>query len=301
MSDALDLLARDLANPADAGGIALLLELWRHVDMTIHCRRPLDLEDHPDLPVRIRGGFGQALARVPPPVTHRNDPFNRPAPFSVLFGDFNDARGQVLAKPFVIDVDVRQSEVVVRLRLIGRAMFWANQARDALIEALDGGVAIKSGSPHRVVLEPVEMETEFVDGIPWPRATREVVMLLRSPMAIRSGRAVGLAIPALAHSLLQRAVALAAWQGLALAVDRADVASSIGACEFDTSAVLPVNFERNSRRQPGRPIPVVGWLGRIGLTGHLEPIAPYLALGTVMHAGSHAALGLGRYDLAVYG
>lgn len=40
-----------------------------------------------------------------------------------------------------------------------------------------------------------------------------------------------------------------------------------------------------------------GLTGLLRLEGDLEPLMPLLHLGQHVHAGSHAALGLGRYDL----
>lgn len=301
MVGSLDTLAHDLAQPAETGGISLLLELWRHTEITVICRRPLDLEDHPDLCVRVRGAFGQSLAGMSPPVNHRRDPFGRPTPFAVLFGNFQDGQNRPLPKPFVLDVDWAARNVVVRLRVVGRAMFWSEQARLALIAALARGVSIKSESRHRVVFEPEEVWTEVVDGIETVAASREARLLLRSPLAIRSRDAVTLDARSLVNSLVARAEGLAAWQGQSLTVERELMTACGRTANLDVRDLYCVRFQRHSRRQQDRTIPVVGLLGSLGLVGPIEPLAPYLVLGSHMHVGSHAALGLGRYELAVYG
>ena len=119
----LSALQESLASPEDSVDLSTLAELWQCVDIRVVCRRPSDLEEHPDLAVRIRGAFGRALAQLPPPIIHRADPFRRPPPFAILFGDYVDERNAPLPKPFVIDADVkkqrrhrRASVLVARVR-----------------------------------------------------------------------------------------------------------------------------------------------------------------------------------------
>jgi CRISPR-associated endoribonuclease Cas6 len=46
-------------------------------------------------------------------------------------------------------------------------------------------------------------------------------------------------------------------------------------------------------------IPVLGLLGTLSLHGDLERFVPYLQICEAMNAGSHAALGFGRYRLSL--
>lgn len=301
MPDAMSLLRASLRDPPVAGDVGLLLDLWRQVDFRIVCRRPADLEEHPDLPVRMRGAFGQALMTMPAPVSHRFDPFGRPRPLDIFFGDFTGFGGGVLPRPFVIGADVLGDHVLVRLTVFGEAAFWAVQARDAMIAALTGGISIRAEGRMRVVFDPIEIESEVVDGLSAPQAERDVTLLLKSPLVIRANRSARFGAIPLANSLLARAEGLARWQGVALSVDRGEVRHSAEALRVHTDDLYPVRFQRHSKRQEGREIPVLGLLGRIGLNGPLAPLMPFLAIGSVAHTGSHAGLGLGRYDVAAYG
>lgn len=299
--DALQEIVASLRQPGDAGPIELLLELWQHDETRIVCRRPRALEFHPDMAVRIRGAFGRALAELPPPVVHRHDPFSRPPAFKVLWEAFRDEVGRELPKPFVIDVDIGGNEIIVVLRVFGLAQYWAGLARDALLMALDGGVSIKTDSKIHVQFEPLSWTSRRVDGLDCPRIARDAVLLLSTPLAVRHGSAIGLSARSLFHSAFVRASGLARWQGLRLLADSGAIGSLAEHMHLEADALFPVRFSRHSRRQPGREIPVMGLMGRLGLQGPLEALTPYLAIGAVAHIGSHAALGLGRYDLLGYG
>ena len=294
-------LAESLSAPHQSGGLPLLLETWHHDETEIVCRWPNDLEDLPDLAVRIRGAFGRVLAELPPPIVHRYDPFGRPAPFAVLFGDYLDERRTTIAKPFVIDADVIGTEVVVRLRIFGAAMFWAAQARDAMLMALARGVAIRSESRHKVAFEPLSCNTRRIEGLPLPPVTRDAALRFVTPLVVRNGSLLGLSPRSLVNSLIARAIGLSRWQGLALTMDHAELQLRAEAITLDISGLMPVRFQRHSRRQPGHPIPVLGFAGKLGLQGPLTDIAPLLAVSAVAHVGSHAALGLGRCDVFAYG
>jgi CRISPR-associated endoribonuclease Cas6 len=300
MPSAFD-LAETLSAPYLSGGLDLLLETWRHDETEIVCRLPHDLEDHPDLAVRIRGAFGRMLAELPPPIVHRYDPFGRPAPFAVLFGDYIDARGTMIPKPFVIDADVIGTEVVVRLRIFGEAMFWAAQARDAMVMALAQGVSIRSESRHKVAFEPLSCSTRRIEGLAPPCITRDAALRFVTPLVVRNGSLPGLSPRSLVNSLIARAIGMARWQGLALELDHAELQLRAEAITLDVSDLMPVGFRRHSRRQPGNPIPVLGFAGKLGLQGPLIDISPLLAVSAVAHLGSHAALGLGRCDVFGYG
>ena len=297
----LDLLKTSLAAPPVAASIGELLALWRQVEFRITARRPKLLEDLPDLPVRLRGALGEALAKSPAPIRGRHDPFDRPPPFQVLFGDLGSERGRETPRPIVLDADVTSSAVEVRLVVLGQAMFWAQQARDAMIAALAGGITLRSGSRRRVVFEPLELETEVTEGLVCPAVGRDAVLVLRSPLVLRHGRSLKIDAHALTSALHARAEGLARWQGLQLLDPLFSVTSTAKQFTVEGHDLLPIRFFRHSRRQVGRSIPVTGTVGRLALKGNLADLMPYLVIGSVAHVGSHAALGMGRYELAVYG
>ena len=66
----------------------------------------------------------------------------------------------------------------------------------------------------------------------------------------------------------------------------------------DDSALIPAWWQRYSQRRGAEPIPMAGWVGPLRLAGRLDALIPFLAIAATCNAGSHAALGLGWYDLA---
>ena len=297
----LDLLKASLAAPPLEANIHELMDLWRQTEFRITARRPKLLEDLPDLPVRLRGALGATLAAYPPPVGGRHDPFDRPAPFQVFFGDLGSNGGRETARPVVIDVDVDRDLVRVRLIVFGQAMFWARQVRDAMIAAMVGGISLRSGSRRRVVFEPMEVETEVSEGLDCPSIARDAVLVLKSPLVLRHGRSLKIDAHSLTSALFARAEGLARWQGVALLDPPSSLTQLADEISVEGHDLLPIRFERHSRRQAGRSIPVTGTVGRISMQGQLQRLLPYLVIGSVAHVGSHAALGMGRYELAVYG
>jgi hypothetical protein len=55
-------------------------------------------------------------------------------------------------------------------------------------------------------------------------------------------------------------------------------------------------MRHSSTTRPGGT-PIGGFAGPLRIAGDLQPVWPLLCAGTITHAGSETALGLGRYDL----
>ena len=93
---------------------------------------------------------------------------------------------------------------------------------------------------------------------------------------------------------------LAPWQHVDLDLEDTALRAEIDRLEIDTVELVPLRFERHSIRQQGRTIPVAGYMGRVSVHGPLDKLLPFLALGERTNIGSHAAMGFGRYSLALY-
>ena len=63
-----------------------------------------------------------------------------------------------------------------------------------------------------------------------------------------------------------------------------------------SSDLKPVSAKRFSNRKPGW-IPLCGKLGKITISGDLQPFWPYLMLGEFVHVGKKTTLGFGQYEL----
>ncbi|HLO78722.1 MAG TPA: CRISPR system precrRNA processing endoribonuclease RAMP protein Cas6, partial [Magnetospirillum sp.] len=106
-------------------------------------------------------------------------------------------------------------------------------------------------------------------------------------------------LSALPMTLGARIEGLARWMGLAISADWQGLRHAAHAVALDQSALRVRTWNRRSDRQGGKVIPMIGLEGRLAITGQLAPILPLLALGAITHAGSHAAIGLGRYRLRI--
>ena len=272
-----------------------LLDIWTHEEVRVIARRPHDLEDIPDLALRIRGAFGNALARRGAPISHRFDPFGRPPPYPALFGDEQGNR----VRPFVIDADVIGDVVVVDLRLFGMAVFWADQTREALIEALADGVSLRGGALRTPFVPLDAMMRRCAAPENRPRLT-EAVLVFRTPVCVRRKDALQLSGPSVLKSIVTRVRGLTPWLNIEIVADWEKLHRLAETFDYDDGDLTMVRFDRYSRRNPGAAIPMRGALGRLVARGDITPYHPFLAIGQFIHAGSHAALGFGRYDFAGY-
>ncbi len=271
--------------------------MWTQDEVRVICRRPQDLEDHPDLALRIRGAFGRRLATMGPPIAGRRDPFARAPAYEVLFGG---AAGAGAARPFVIDVDVVGDKVVVDLRLFGAGGFWVDQCRVGLIEALAQGVAIRAGSRHRVAFEPLDcLARRVVAELPPPQVGG-VRLTFLTPVAVRVGASLYAAPGALLGACIGRARRLAAWFHVEIEDDFPGLGRLCRDARIVREDLLPFRSARFSQRQRDREIPVSGLLGQVEAEGPLGPLAAYLALAGYTHIGSHAALGMGRVRVSLW-
>jgi hypothetical protein len=268
-----------------------LCHLWWHEEIRVICLRPTDLQDQPDLAMRIRGAFGRALhnlAELPP---LRGDPFSRPSAFSLLFGAGEGT------PPFVLAAEVRQDHVVVDLRLFGEAMYFSPVCAQALEAALSSGISLTTGNRHRVPFDPVEVLLRRRLPEPATEGGSKWILRFLSPVAIRSGDALALRPSALLGSALSRVRRLAPSLGLEVSADWHALHAACAEARITRDELVPVHFQRFSQRQKGRSIPVDALFGTVTLADVPSALAPFLALAPVNHLGSHCALGLGRTEV----
>lgn len=273
-----------------------LPHLWWHDTIRIICARPEDLEDVPDLATRIRGAFGRALAEVPSSAPGRDDPFSRPAPFDLFFGMAEDS----LPPPMVIDVDVVGDQVIVDLRLFGEGGYYLEPCRQALIDALAGGVAIRAGSRARVPFEPLDCLVRRDLPLEPITGAREAVVACRTPVAVRTGAALITRPISIIQASILRVRNLAPWLGLEPLADWASLRAECEELTVIEDSLVPVGFTRHSQRRGDSTIPVTGFMGRLVVRGDLTRLALFLSLAGLHHLGSHAALGLGRVNVSLY-
>lgn len=292
-------LARLLAEPIARVTPEKLAGMFMIDQVIVTARRPPNLQSFPELATRIRGALGNVLAAMGPPVYARKDYGARPRAFDVLWRALGQSEsGDEIAKPLVIKADVRSDTVTVTASLFGLAGFWKPDVAAALVGALEDGIKLNDSGPVKVALPCLDLVHRRIAGFEPPSfAVREARLIFRTPLRLRAGRAEASSPAALPIALLNRAVRIAPWQQMAIEMDWPAMhraARRIGV----SGELVPYRWERGSQRMRKR-IPVLGNLGAIVLRGDLDPFWPFLRIAENAHVGSHAALGLGQFDLSL--
>lgn len=292
-------LIDSLVNPPVTASIDALRRMWEYEAIRFVCRRPPEMQDYPELPVRLRGAFGRALYAMPPRFDRRGQPL-LPAR-EVLFDSIVPAASGVdVGKPFVIRALVDHQHIIVELRLFGMAAKWLDEAVVAMVAALEGGIALRPEQSLWVplVVEDVLTASGRLTGPP-VRATL-ANLTFRSPVSVRRADRRVTDPRSLLASVVQRVEAMAPWQSIKLAHDAASARATVDGLRFDDSDLTAYRWQRNSIRAGNQPIGVMGLLGRLAVAGKLAPLIDYLRIAETCNTGSHAGLGLGWFDLALY-
>lgn len=290
----LEALRRDLRDPpqtVDAPGLAAL---WSVAQVRFVCARPALLQDHPDLSVRVRGAWGRKLAEAPPPARRG---WSLPPPYAVLFAPI-DARASEdeVPKPAIIRASIEGDLLIVDLSIFGEAAVFLDVAAAALAAALEEGIALLDGARRqRVPITILEAGETTIGSVEWPDSAGGAVLQFRTPVCIRRRAASHVAPNAVVRAAWRRVRTLAPWMGVRLAGPPV---------LFDGLAfsddLLPVTWQRFSQRQGSVPIPMEGMVGSMTVTGALARHLPALAAAATANVGSHAALGLGWYDIVCF-
>lgn len=273
------------------------IDLWSFEEIRIECDRPPDLEDYPDLALRVRGALGRALHDAPPPVAHRFDPFDRPRPYPAMFGEL--APGVSEARPFVISAESRADIVAVEVRLFGRARIWTDSVTTALAACLRKGIALRGNGRHRIAFEPERIMTRRVYAQAPPRTASVVSLRFLTPVCIRQGQTAVVDRSAVIRAAISRLRDCGALFDCRVDADWSALHVAANALAVDDSGLTPILLSRYSQRQRDRRIEATGLLGHMTAVGDLTPLLPFLALAPYLHVGGHTALGFGCCEVAL--
>lgn len=300
-----DPIGARLATPMAVAGLADLPQRWFHAEVVALCRPPRgwsvgDLVHDPAFPGRLRGAWGRQLLNTASPAAQQGGPcpWSPPCAYDPLFREHPALKGMETPKPYVIAADPAPGEsgrMALRLTLFGFAADWLESAADAWILALRGGVAMPNGL--HAALEPLDRRITVHEGLPPSPPPAAARLHFVTPLCLRRGGATHGDVGALFTSLGNRLSGLARWQDTAVAADWRGLKDHAATLTINASLLRPVSWKRHSARQGDAPIRMEGLRGAVTLTGDLAPLWPLLTLGALTHAGSHAALGLGRYSV----
>lgn len=301
MSWGLKQLEARLREPGHQVDLTELLDLWQHDDVVVLCQRPSDLEDCPDLPLRIRGALGNALEALCMEDV-RPDPFDRPTAHRLLYKWKPPRSGLIeVATPYVVRAEVRGSIVEVRLRLFGAAGYHAPTVTRGLIAALDGGVSIRNQGV-RARFPVTDARIERFDGAAraWVWGGSAATLQLLTPVIIRRNQNLQIEPLSLLRSAMRRAQAIAPWMNCSLRFDEDLLIDEGRRLHFNMIEVHSETWERTSRNNPGKGIPMQGYAGKVDVKGNLGDWATYLHLAQYGSLGGECALGFGAVRTIVY-
>ena len=286
-------LVQRLREPPLAVGLRELAELWTFESFRFICPRPADMEDYPELAERVRGAFGAALHRQAEPRTLTGRA--RAHPYDVLFSQLPHDIDE-MAKPIVIRAWLEGRHLVVELRVFGTAIAWRDEAANAMLDALQQGIAIR-GAPRalRVCVVPERVDhgrVSFVDVV----SVTGGLIRFRSPFSVRRHGVKHASPGAVLPAMLGRVARMAPWQACKLQFPNVRVRAAMDGALLDVLRWDRVEWQRHTRNRGDVAVPMLGWVGEIRVQGITEDLAAILALAETCNAGSHAALGMGWFE-----
>ncbi len=293
---ARDSVGERLARPAEPVALPDLPDAWPHHRVTVvgavapGSLDAVEMAADPAMPGRVRGAWGRWLmeAASGEALAGRPCPWSPPCAYDALFRERRLLPGLEMPKPFVIAVDaVGPRLLAVTLTLFGFSSGWLEGAADALVAAMRGGLS----------LEPLDRSVERLAAVALPPVPALVGLDFRTPLSLRREGGLAPVGAALLSSLGNRVSALARWRDAEVVADWPALKAHAATLRYGTDALRVVRWHRASARQGGRRVPMEGLSGTLWIAGNLAPVWPLLVLGTTAHAGSHAALGMGRYTL----
>jgi CRISPR-associated endoribonuclease Cas6 len=301
MTQGLAWLEAHLCDPMHRVNLCGLLDLWQHDDVVVLCQRPSDLEDCPDLPLRIRGALGNAL-EAERECDHWFDPFDRPSAHQLMFKWKPPVSDLIeVAMPYVVRAEVRGDVVEVRVRMFGAAGFHAPAVLRALIVSLEGGVSLRNrGVRARFAVRDAHIERFDGATRAWAQDGSCATLHLLTPVIIRRNRDLRIEPISLLRSALRRAQAIAPWMNCRLQIDADGLLISARNLHGSMADVHRESWNRTSRNAPGQEIPMNGYGGTVTITGALGAWATLLDLAQFGSLGGECALGFGAIRPIIY-
>lgn len=248
---------------------------------------------------RIRGALGavlmeQASAEA---LAGRPCPWSPPCALDVLFREQARLGKHGLPKPWVLALDARGFDLVVRVTLFGYAIDWAGVAAHALVAALRGRIDWRERAPDLFLpapqVERLEVREVSPPLVPPPRPL--VTLDFITPLDAAGDDPLDRPATVIGR-LARRVDLLVRWMGFAIDADWPALADHWRGLDYDASALSRRTLERRSGRQH-RDFRHDMVAGALVVAGDLAPLWPLLLLGQSCHVGRAATAGLGRYRL----
>lgn len=294
-------LEAQLRDPMHRVDLCGLLDLWQHDDVVVLCQRPSDLEDCPDLPLRVRGALGNALETLGT-LDPTLDPFDRPAAHQLMFKWKPPISHLIeVAMPYVVRAVVRGDVVEVRVRMFGAAGFHAPAVLRGLIASLEGGVSLRNrGVRARFAVRDAHIKRFDGATRAWAQNGSFVTLHLLTPVIIRRNQDLRIEPISLLRSAMRRAQAIAPWMNCRLQIDADGLLNSARNLNGSMADLHRESWNRTSRNAPGKEIPMNGYGGTVTIKGALGAWATLLDVAQFGSIGGECALGFGAIRPIIY-
>lgn len=292
------MLAQRLARPDRAVALEALAAHWAEATVTATVPGHAAVTEEAQLMNRIRGAVGrllmggasaEALAGAP-------CPWIPPCALDVLFREQARLGKHGIPKPWVLELDRRGLDLVVRIRLFGFAIDWCGAVAHVLAQALRERIDWATHAPGRFLPSPEVARLEIAEAPLRPVPPRPVAALVFLTPLDAAGDDP-LDRPATVVGRLARRIDLMSrWMGIAVEADWRSLASHWNSLAYDPAGLRRRALARRSGRS-GRGFAAEAVEGTLTVAGDLAPIWPLVTLGQSCHAGRGATAGLGRYRL----
>lgn len=296
-----DPLGERLRAPARAVAFAELPAIWYRHRLRVLAPKPPSFRRDPGLPGRLRGALGQhlKLSASAEAIVERPCPWIPACALDPFFVARRLSKGLELPKPLVPFVEEDGGVLLFGCDIFGFATAWSDAVGDAMVAGLRNGILDHRGCRWR--FEPMRRDCEELHGFEAaPPLAAAAVLQFSTPLEIRSGGESRVPeAAALMASVANRVSGLARWHDVL--IDPAYWSSLSNRWRLmrdDRGSLLPRSWQRVSAKQHGRRVPMKGESGNLMLAGLDSELAMLIALGATTGAGSHSALGQGRYKPA---
>ncbi|MEN2990298.1 CRISPR system precrRNA processing endoribonuclease RAMP protein Cas6 [Tistrella sp. BH-R2-4] len=288
--------------------IAAFAGLWREGWVAVRVRGHGAAAADPAVANAVRGAIGWRLMEGASAEARREEPcpWQPPCTLDWLFRD--QARmagdGRPVPKPVMIAVDAVDGDLLVRISLAGAAAERLHEVQAALVAGLRGGLS-RPGMADGLDVIGRYMGWSDLDRIPLPAICQapdrlvSVALDLLTPLALRRGGAMVQDPQGLLGALAGRINGLALWHGVAIDEPHDSVRSRSAGAIWDASDCRMHTWQRRAGKDQRPAVAMAGLIGRLVIHQVPAALLPVLVVGQATHAGSHAALGLGRYRLMI--
>jgi len=278
--------------------LAQLVGLWRMEELHVLIRGQGALAADPWTLHRFRGALGHALApgASAQALVGKPCPFRPPCGFALFHEPVDpDGLGPVNDRPFTIETDDLNGDLLICLRLFGQATDWGAEFMAAMVAACRAGLDTDTG-----VRRPLPVDGAMRQAATLPPPLLPGLGLLVETVTPIVQKSAGqsratLVVPSLLTALArQRLQNLARWHGLLARWDMTAIVAAANATR-DLAQDLTAPDRFPTGRDKGRL--------RAAHSGHLRlpppppELLPLWSLASAVHLGADTAYGAGRVRL----